>query len=128
MSEPKSIKDIVLEMASDRNNPIGKSLIKCPIVQAKLIRQGKMSLNDLTDEEINNLVEHTALEDWIDNQDVMSLLHISPRTLQTLRSNGILPYSRINGKIYYRRQDIQKILADNYIMYKIRNEYGKSEQ
>jgi hypothetical protein len=58
----------------------------------------------------------------------MNLLHISPRTLQTLRSNGTLPFSRINGKIYYRRQDIQKILADNYVMYKIKNEYGKSKQ
>jgi hypothetical protein len=87
-----------------------------------------LSLDDLSDNEINNLVEHTHLNDWIDNQDVMETLHISPRTLQTLRSNGTLPFSRINGKIYYRRQDIQKILADNYVMYKIRNEYGKSKQ
>lgn len=128
MSEPKLLKDIILEMATDKNNSFGKSLIKCPLIQAELIRQGRLSLDDLTDDEISNLVEYTALEDWIDNQDVMNLLHISLRTLQSLRSNGILPYSRINGKIYYRRQDIQKILADNYIMYKIRNEYGKSEQ
>jgi len=128
MSEPKLLKDIILEMATDKNNSFGKSLIKCPVIQAELIRQGRLSLDDLTDDEISNLVEYTALEDWIDNQDVMNLLHISLRTLQSLRSNGILPYSRINGKIYYRRQDIQKILADNYIMYKIRNEYGKSEQ
>ena len=128
MSETKVLKDIIFEMVADKNYPIGKSFIKCPFIQAELIRQGKLSLDDLTDDEINNLVEHTALEDWIDNQDVMSMLHISPRTLQTLRSNGTLPYSRINGKIYYRRQDIQKILADNYIMYKIRNEYGKSDQ
>lgn len=128
MSEPKLLKDLILEMATDKNNSFGKSFIKCPVIQAELIRQGRLSLDDLTDDEISNLVEHTALEDWIDNQDVMNLLHISLRTLQSLRSNGILPYSRINGKIYYRRQDIQKILADNYIMYKIRNEYGKPEQ
>ena len=73
-------------------------------------------------------VEYTALEDWIDNQDVMQMLHISKRTLQTLRSNGTLPFSRINGKIYYRRQDIKKLLSDNYVMYKILNEYGKSEK
>ena len=128
MSEPKLIKDIILDIAIDRNEPIGKTFIKCPLIQAELIRQGKLSLDDLTDDELDNFVEHTALEDWIDNQDVMNLFHISPRTLQTLRSNGTLPYSRINGKIYYRRHDIKKILADNYIMYKIRNEYGKSDQ
>ena len=125
MSEPKLLIDIVCEMANDKNNAIGKTLVKCPFIQAELIRQGKLSLDDLTDDEISNLIESTALEDWIDNQDVMNILHITTRTLQSLRSNGTLPYSRINGKIYYRRQDIQKILADNYIMYKIRNEYGK---
>ena len=64
------------------------------------------------------------LEDWLDNQDVMQILHISPRTLQTLRSNGILPFSRIGNKLYYRRQDLQRLLADNYSMIKIRD-YGK---
>ena len=128
MSEPKLLKDIILEMTIDRNSPIGKTLIKCPVIQAELIRQGKLSLNDLADDEISNLIESTALEDWIDNQDVSNMLHVSPRTLQTLRSNGTLPFSRIGGKIYYLRRDIQKILADNYIMYKIRNEYGKSKQ
>jgi hypothetical protein len=68
--------------------------------------------------------DETPLEDWLDNQDVMQALHISPRTLQTLRSNGILPFSRIGNKIYYRRQDIIKILSDNYTLNKIRN-YGK---
>ena len=61
------------------------------------------------------------LEDWIDGQIVMQSLHISPRTLQTLRSNGTLPYSRIGNKIYYRKSDIIKILSNNYIMHKIRN-------
>jgi hypothetical protein len=66
-------------------------------------------------------VPDTPLEDWLDNQDVMQALHISPRTLQTLRSNGTLPFSRIGNKIYYRRQDILKTLSDNYTMYKIKN-------
>lgn len=51
---------------------------------------------------------------WIDNQDVMKMLHISPRTLQTLRSNGTLSFSRIRGKIYYKVSDIEKLLQDNY--------------
>ena len=65
--------------------------------------------------------DDTALEDWIDGQIVMQLLHISPRTLQTLRSNGSLPFSRIGNKIYYHKQDIIKILTDNYTMFKIKN-------
>jgi len=65
--------------------------------------------------------DKTPLSDWLDNQDVMLALHISPRTLQTLRSNGTLPFSRIGNKIYYFKQDIIKILSDNYVMNKIQN-------
>ena len=125
-NEPKTIGQIMCEMAANPTEPMGKLLSKCPVIQAELLKQGKISLDDLSDEDLDKLVEHTFLEDWIDNQDVMQLLHISVRTLQTLRSNGTLPYSRIMGKIYYRRQDIQKILADNYTMYKIRN-YGSNK-
>ena len=65
--------------------------------------------------------KQTPLEDWIDAQIVMQTIHISPRTLQTLRTNGTLPFSRIGRKLYYKRSDILRILQDNYTMYKIRN-------
>ncbi len=61
----------------------------------------------------------------LDGQDIMQILHISPRTLQTLRSNGTLPYTRIGNKIYYHRQDLERILQSNYVMFKIKERYGK---
>lgn len=51
-----------------------------------------------------------GLDQWIDNQDVCMMLHISPRTLQTYRDTGRISFSRINHKIYYRVSDIEKIL------------------
>ena len=51
---------------------------------------------------------------WIDGQDVMHTMHISKRTLQSLRDNGTLPYSRINGKFYYKVEDIENLLQSNY--------------
>ncbi|MCP9761480.1 helix-turn-helix domain-containing protein [Lacihabitans soyangensis] len=51
---------------------------------------------------------------WIDGQDVMLSLHISKRTLQYLRDSGVLPYSRINGKFYYKIADIENLLVKNY--------------
>lgn len=112
MSDPKPIGQIIAEMANDPNDPVGQTLAKCPCVKALL-----NSIGQCTTAEV--------LKDWIDNQDVMQTLNISCRTLQTLRSNGTLPYSRINNKIYYRRQDIEKILNDNYKMAKIRWHHGK---
>lgn len=111
MSEPKSLAQIIGEMVADSSNPIGQQLRKCPLVRAELINKGVMSADDLNDEDS---VEQAILEDWIDNQDVMSRLHISIRTLQKLRSNGILPYTKVNGKIYYRRQDVEELLNRNY--------------
>lgn len=76
-------------------------------------------------ESANTKILNTDLNDWLDNYKVMTLLRISYRTLQTLRSNGMLPYSKIGRKVYYRREDVQKILADNYTMNTIRYDYGK---
>jgi len=58
-------------------------------------------------------------KDWIDSQDVMKMLHISRRTLHTLRKNGTIPFSRINSKIYFKTEDIDRVLQDTYTMYKI---------
>ena len=51
-----------------------------------------------------------GLGDWLDNQDVCQILSISPRTLQTLRDNGTLAYSQINHKVYYKPEDVERIL------------------
>lgn len=53
-------------------------------------------------------------EAWIDSQDVLDILKISKRTLPTLRNSGSLPFSRINGKYYYKLADIEKLLEANY--------------
>ena len=53
-------------------------------------------------------------QSWLDGQDVMLALKVSKRTLQTMRDTGILPYSRINGKFYYKVQDLEKLLESNY--------------
>jgi hypothetical protein len=51
------------------------------------------------------------MNEWMDNQDVCRMLDISTRTLQTLRDNGTLGYSQINHKIYYRPEDVQRIMS-----------------
>ena len=53
-------------------------------------------------------------ESWIDGQDVIFALNISQRTLQSLRDSGTLPFSRINGKFYYKVSDLEELLENNY--------------
>lgn len=57
--------------------------------------------------------------DWMDGQDVLLALHISRRTLQTLRDSGKLIPTRLLRKYYYKASDIRQILAENYIRYHI---------
>lgn len=56
----------------------------------------------------------TPLDQWHDNYEVMEMFHISQRTLQTLRSNGKLPFAKMGGRCYYKESDLQKLLEDSY--------------
>ncbi len=69
-------------------------------------------------------LEH-FIDAWIDGQDVMMALHISKRTLQSLRDNGTLPYSRINGKFYYKVSDLENLLESNYSTFKSKSHGNK---
>ncbi|HBS88112.1 MAG: DNA-binding protein [Bacteroidetes bacterium GWF2_38_335] len=53
-------------------------------------------------------------EKWLDNQDVMLLLKLSKRTLQSYRDEKKIPFSQIGAKIYYRASDFDKLLKKNY--------------
>ena len=45
---------------------------------------------------------------WLDNQDICQILNISLHTLQTYRSNRMLPYTQIGYKMFYKLEDVGK--------------------
>ena len=49
---------------------------------------------------------------WLDNQEVCLLLKVSPRTLQTLRDNGTLAFTKIGNRTYYRQEDVERVIVD----------------
>jgi hypothetical protein len=59
--------------------------------------------------------QSTSSKKWLKSTEVRKLLGISPGTLQNLRINGTLPYSKIGGVIYYDHEEIQRILAANRV-------------
>lgn len=75
-------------------------------------------------EEIGNLREELKAEKvsnskklsetWLDNQEVMELLKVSPRTLQNMRDSLVLPYAKVGAKIYYKASDVETLLNENY--------------
>ena len=56
---------------------------------------------------------NTRIEDWVDKQVIQTHLHISNRTLQTLRSRKQIPYSVIGDKILYYLPGIVTLLEEN---------------
>ncbi|WP_299207422.1 helix-turn-helix domain-containing protein [Brumimicrobium sp.] len=47
------------------------------------------------------------------SHQVQRMLAISPGTLQNMRTNGTLPFSKVGGITYYIKDDILKIIQDN---------------
>jgi len=52
---------------------------------------------------------------WLKSKEVRQILNISPGTLQNLRVNGTLPYTKIGGVIYYAFADIHKMIEENKV-------------
>jgi hypothetical protein len=66
-------------------------------------------------EEIRHLAIHRqkageAPKTWLKSNEVRRLLGISIGTLQNLRLNGTLPFSKIGGLLYYKYEDILKLM------------------
>ncbi|GHT60292.1 DNA-binding protein [Bacteroidia bacterium] len=57
--------------------------------------------------------QDTGLKPWLDNQDVCQTLGITKRTLQTYRERGLIPFSRIRHKVFYRPEDVEKLLQSS---------------
>ncbi len=52
---------------------------------------------------------------YLKSAEVMEMLQVSPGTLQNLRINGTLPYTKIGGIILYEYEEILKVLKDNRV-------------
>ena len=52
---------------------------------------------------------------YLKSSEVMEMLQISPGTLQNLRINGTLPFSKMGGIIYYDIEDIRKVMLKNRV-------------
>ncbi|WP_267406604.1 MULTISPECIES: helix-turn-helix domain-containing protein [unclassified Chryseobacterium] len=65
-------------------------------------------------EEIKNLfyIKNSEQKLWLKSSEVKELLKISTGTLQNLRINGSLSFTRIGGTLYYNYKDIEKMLEN----------------
>lgn len=84
----------------------------------------KMTVEFLTKEDLNNFKKELIQElaqllktnpvtqkKWLRSVEVRKMLSISPGTLQNLRINGSLKFSKVGSIFYYDADDISKILS-----------------
>lgn len=87
-----------------------------------------MAVNIITQEDLNefrNLLLNDLKEmlqakapqpkKWLRSSEVRKLLNISLGTLQNLRINGTLSYTKVGGTMYYDYQDIEQLLNGNKV-------------
>jgi hypothetical protein len=56
------------------------------------------------------LSEENQVDHWLNSAETADLLRVSRRTLLEYRSKGLIPFSRIGGKLFYKRSDLLKML------------------
>ncbi|MBN9294256.1 MAG: helix-turn-helix domain-containing protein [Flavobacteriia bacterium] len=70
-------------------------------------------------ETLKNIIEENKQPEkqedtiWLKSHQVQRMLGISPGTLQNLRINGTIPYSKVGGVIFYDRREIIKVMESN---------------
>ncbi|MAN26969.1 MULTISPECIES: helix-turn-helix domain-containing protein [Mesonia] len=86
------------------------------IITTDDLREFKMELLD----DIKNLLTKQSsgkIKRYLKSSEVMDLLQISPGTLQNLRINGTLPYTKVGGIIYYDAEEIQNVMDANRVQH-----------
>ena len=86
------------------------------IITTDDLREFKMELLD----DIKKLLSKQATENsrrYLKSSEVMDFLQVSPGTLQNLRINGTLPYTKVGGIIYYDAEEIQNVMTANRVQH-----------
>lgn len=89
-----------------------------------------ITLNDLErfgtelKEEIKKMIlrlNGQPIKKWLKSHEVRKLLGISPGTLQNLRVNGTMPYTKIGGVIFYDHEEIAKLFEKKKNVFRFRD-------
>lgn len=84
------------------------------IITTEDLQEFKLELiNDIR--ELLNNSSCVPEKKWMKSSEIKKVMGISTGTLQNLRNNGTLPFSKIGGVIYYDYQEISKMFQQNKI-------------
>ena len=87
------------------------------IITTDDLREFKIELLD----EIKKLLKTTSNlgpGKYLKSPEMMKLLNVSMGTLQALRINGTLPYTKIGNIIFFDAEEVHKMMKENSIHHK----------
>ena len=107
--EQKVQKDsLLIHLLVEQNNGLQEQLEK--VTQLLISQQGLTVPKPIEDSPLHQ-------DQWLDNQDLSQLLHVSIRSLQRYRSEGILPYKMMHKKAYYTKEGVMDFLNKHVVSY-----------
>lgn len=51
---------------------------------------------------------------WLFNEDLLEMIPVSSRTLQTYRDMEVLPFGKLGNICFYKKSDVEKMLEERY--------------
>lgn len=72
------------------------------------------SINEIK-EQISNQSAQSYKNKWLNIQETCKFLNVSIRTLQSYRDKVIIPFSQVDGKIYFKVADLEEHLNNHYV-------------
>lgn len=84
-------------------------------MESEVFKEIKHKLDEIHDYISSQKTNELGDDTWLDNYEVCTFLQISTRTLQRFRSENLVTYSLIRGKIFYQFKEIKRLLNDNLI-------------
>ena len=82
-------------------------------IQSEAFQELKSSMDEIKKQ--LTAKEKEPKDKWLDNQEVMQMLHISKRLLQSWRDDGKVNFSQVGAKIYYRESEINNLLEKHQV-------------
>ena len=85
--------------------------------ESKAYKELDNKITAIADYIFNHTEAESTNEDeiWVDSYEVCTFLQISDRTLQRLRAKGVVAFSNIGGRCYYKIGELKRLLEERLI-------------
>jgi hypothetical protein len=70
---------------------------------------------DQVNHKLEKLPDQSSSDTWLDLEETMKFLKVSRSTLQIYRDKGMISFSQVGNKIYFRRSDLDELRESHYV-------------